>query len=217
MPAVLLAIHDRALSGAQFARLWRRLRAVGDERLRQSYWTTFWFDFGEPRNAVDEAVLALRSRFGLGQGAAGVEWWLGRTDLRRVPIELHADRDNRLFDSTGELRHPAVSSVLYFNRVKGGALLVLDQRESRDGARLIPVKARDWALAAPRPNRFVHFKGDRLHAVLDANNEIPSRPLRLPPAPLRWSLVINWWRRRPMGVQPWSGRVYSSLGLRPVR
>src|SRR5207302_10574198 len=129
-------------------------------RLAQSYWTTFWFDLGPPRNAVDRAVLSLRARFG-DFGASGVEWWLGRTDLRRVPIGLHADRDNRLFADTGRLRHPLQSSVLYFNRVQGGALLVLDQRESPDGARLIPREPRDFAIAAPRPNRFVHFLGDR--------------------------------------------------------
>ena len=213
---MLLTVNDRALPEALFRRLWRQVRAVGTERLRQSYWTTFWYDFGAPRNAVDEAVLALRARFG-DHGAAGVEWWLGRTDLRRVPIELHADRDNALFDATGTLRHPLQSSVLYFNRVQGGSLLVLDQRESRDGARLIPVQARDWALAAPRPNRFVHFRGDRMHAVLDARDELPSRPLRLPPMPLRWALVVNWWKRPPQAVGPWTGRVYPALARRRVR
>jgi len=217
MAGVLLAIHDQALPAARFAKLWRKVRAVGDEKLKQTYWTNFWFDFGAPQNAVDEAALALREAFGLGWKAAGVEWWLGRTDLRRVPIELHADRDNRLFDTRRRLRHPTVSSVLYFNRVKGGALLVLDQRESRDGSRRVPSEPRDWALAAPRPNRFVHFPGDRLHAVLDANNAMPSRPLRLPAAPLRWALVLNWWARRPMEVPAWTGEVYASLRTRAVR
>ncbi|MBS2029055.1 MAG: hypothetical protein JST54_14225 [Deltaproteobacteria bacterium] len=212
---MLLTVHDHALPDAEFRALWKQLRAVGNERLRQGYWTTFWYDFGPPRNAVDRAVLRLRERFG-GWDAKGVEWWLGRTDLRRVPIELHADRDNHLFDDTGQLRHPNQSSVLYFNRVKGGALMVLDQKQSRDLKRLIPATARDWALAAPRPNRFVHFPGDRVHAVLDANNELPSKPLKGPPTPIRWALVVNWWRRRPRRVPEWDGRIYPALALPPV-
>lgn len=214
----LLQIHDAALPEALFRRLWRKVRALGDERLAQSYWTTFWFDLSAPRNVVDEAVLALRAKFpALGRGAKGVEWWLGRTDLRRVPIELHCDRDNALFAATGRLRHPQHSSVLYFNRVKGGALLVTDQRPSRDGTRLVPPEPTDWALASPRPNRFVVFGGDRLHGVLDRHNQLPTRPLPGPPTPLRYALIVNWWKARPRAVEPWSGRVYSSLAARAVR
>ena len=214
----LLQIHDAALPEALFRRLWRKVRSLGDERLAQSYWTTFWFDLTAPRTVVDEAVLALRERFPeLGARCAGVEWWLGRTDLRNVPIELHCDRDNALFEKTGALRHPAQSSVLYFNRVKGGALLVTDQRPSRDGMRLVPEQPKDWALAAPRPNRFVWFEGNHLHGVLDRNNQVPTRRLKGPPTPLRYALILNWWSRKPLAVQPWSGRVYSSLAARPVR
>lgn len=207
----LLHVHDDALPRPLFARLWRKVRAVGTERLRQSYWTTFWYDFGPPRNVVEEAVLELREKYAGDFGARGVEWWLGRTDLRRVPIELHADRDNHLWDETGELRHPKVSSVLYFNKVKGGALVVYDQKPSRDASRLIPARPHDWAIAAPRPNRFVHFPGNRIHAVLDANNELPGKPLRVPPMPLRWALVVNWWGRRPHKVPIWSGEIYATL------
>ncbi len=210
----LLRLHDDALPPELFARLWRKVRSLGDERFAESYWTTFWYDFGPPANVVDEAVRALRARFPdeLSPGTGGVEWWLGRTDLRRVPIEMHCDRDNRLFEETGRWRHPAVSSVLYFNRVRGGCLLVTDQHPSRDGSRLSPPEPRDWALAKPQPNRFVTFVGDRVHGVLDANNEIPTRPLPGPRGRLRYALVINWWKRPPRGVRPWDGRVYAKLG-----
>ena len=213
----LLSLHDAALPDALFFRLWRAVRGLGNERLRESYWTSFWFDLGPPRTLVDEAVLALQRRFpAVLAGVAGVEWWLGRTDLRRVPIELHCDRDNALFDRTGTLRHPAVSSVLYFNRVKGGALLVTDQRPARGGKKLFPEAPRDWAFAAPRPNRFVHFAGNLVHGVLDRNNAIPGKPIPGPPTPLRYALILNWWKRRPQGVSAWTGRVYSSLAARPV-
>lgn len=212
----LLQLHDGALPEALFHRLWRRIRALGNERFRQSYWTTFWFDLGSPANVVDEAVLALRDRFGseLPAQARGVEWWLGRTDLRCVPIEMHVDRDNHLFDATGVLRHPALSSVLYFNRVKGGCLLVTDQHPSRDGSRLVPSEPKDWALARPHPNRFVTFAGNRLHGVLDANNEVPTRALRQPLGRLRYALVVNWWIRPPSGVEQWTGSIYGGLRRR---
>jgi hypothetical protein len=212
----LITIHDDALPEQLFRRLWRRVRALGRERFRESYWTTFWFDLASPCNVVDEAVLALRARFSdeLPSDARGVEWWLGRTDLRDVPIELHADRDNHLFDRARALRHPERSSVLYFNRVRGGCLLVTDQHPSRDGTRLIPEEAREYELARPLPNRFVHFQGDRVHGVLDANNEVPTRRLKQPAGRLRYALVVNWWRRRPEEVPSWDGSIYAALGLR---
>ncbi len=216
----LLAMHDDALPRPLFDRLWRRVRALGRERWRESHWTTFWFDFGAPQNVVDEAVLTLRKRFmgELPPKARGVEWWIGRTDLRRVPIELHCDRDNALFDETGTLRHPLRSSVLYFNRVRGGCLLVTDQHAHRRTAEPVPAEPRDWAIARPMPNRFVSFAGNRLHGVLDANNQIPTKPLRGPAGRLRYALIVNWWDRPPRSVGAWDGSVYARLrSQRPAR
>ena len=214
----LLNIHDRALPEAVFARLWRRIRELGLERFRDSHWVSFWYDFGHPANVVDEAVLHLRDAFPaeLPGRVRGVEWWLGRTDLRRVPIELHCDRDNHLFDDAGTLRHPLRSSVLYFNRVRGGCLLVTDQHPHRRTGEIVPQEPNDWALARPVPNRFVTFAGNRLHGVLDANNEVPNRPLRGPRGRLRYALVVNWWDRAPRRVAPWDGTTYARLRISPA-
>jgi hypothetical protein len=210
----LLDIHDDALPAPLFNRLWRKVRALGDERLKDSYWTTFWYDFAAPQTAVDQAVLALRDRFFPDDDSAGVEWWLGRTDLRNVPIEMHCDRDNQLHASTGRTRHPVRSSVLYFNRVKGGCLLVTDQKLSLDGERLVPETPKDYALAKPVPNRFVAFDGRLVHGVLDANNEVPHGKLNLPEGRMRYALVVNWWDRPPEGARAWTGKIYEKLRAR---
>lgn len=210
-PVSFLALHDDALPAAHFARLWRRIRALGREHEKDGWWTTFWFDLGTPTNAVEEAVLALKARHLPALEVAGVEWWIGRMSTRDVALDPHADRDNARFARTGRTVHPHTSSVLYFNRVKGGSLLVTDQRAHGEGFR--PAEPRAWAVARPQPNRFVHFDGWRVHAVLDANDALPTRRIPGPRGRLRTSLVVNWWPKRPEGVEPWSPATYAPLRL----
>jgi hypothetical protein len=201
----LVRVIDGALSEALVGRARRAIARLGRERLRESYFTTFWLARGErPQNAVEEAVAALRDRAGV--RCAGVEWWIGRTHTTRVPIEFHFDHDVK----GRARRHPKRSSVFFFNRVRGGQLAVTDATPGREATRLESVK--------PRRNRYALFAGDLLHGVLDARGNTPKRPLPGPPGRLRVTLVVNYWDARPTGVPSWSeSRLYRALSRRPSR
>lgn len=185
---------DAALPAALVRRARAAIRRIGRERLRESYFTTFWLPRGaEPAHAVEEAVLALWSRAGI--RCAGVEWWIGRAHTNRLPIEFHFDQDVK-----GRApRHPVVSSVFFFNSVRGGHLAVTDARPGRETpTRIETVK--------PRRNRYALFRGDLLHGVLDERGRTPVRAAKSPNGRLRITLVVNFWRRPPTGVARWSPR-----------
>lgn len=211
---LLTTVDDAAPTGL-FERTLAGLRAVGDDA---TYWKTFWF----PLDAVAEALpeqLALRLARHVPNRdrIVGVEWWLGRMRTTDVPLDFHHDRDLALFEATGRVSHPLWSSVYFLNAVRGGSLLVTDQRLVRRGDeyRLSPLEATTFASVRPAPNRFVRFPGRYLHGVLDANDEVPHGRLPGPPARWRLSIVLNWWTRRPRRVARWSADdAYPELALR---
>lgn len=211
-PAPLVLLQDSALPEAHFQRLWRRVRALGLERLRQTYQTTFWFDLGEPTNVVEEAILALRPRVPVRRGLAGVEWWLSRMHTTDVRVDFHQDRDEKLALKGGPLVHPRYTSLLFMNRVRGGALAVTRALPCEDNPSLAP-DTDEFDLVMPRPNRFTCFKGNLTHGVLDARNQIPDG--KLPgTSRLRVTLVMNWWGQRPTDLPTFAeSRAYRSLLL----
>lgn len=210
----LLRVLEPAVDARAFRDARRALEAVG---ARASYWKTFWFPLdASPTSQTERLALQLRQHLPDGSGLLGVEWWIGRMDPRDVPLDFHHDRDLALFEQTGRLAHPRYSSVLFFNRVRGGSLFVTDQRLRRRGdvLTLSPAQPRQYATARPGPNRFAIFPGNLLHGVLDARDQVPDRPLDLPPGPMRLSVVFNWWVRRPRDVPLFSERrVYRELAL----
>jgi hypothetical protein len=221
MPS-LITFHESALPEPLFRDLLRRVRGLGEERLRQTYQTTFWFDFSDPTSGPtcvpEQAILALRPKLppalAEGRGIIGVEWWLSRMRTTDVRVDFHRDRDEKLALAGGPLIHPRVSSVLFLNQVKGGLLAVTAEDPCEDNPSKAPEKL-DLELAAPRPNRFVVFRGNLTHGVLDANNQIPDHPLPGNP-PLRLALIMNWWHERPTDVPRFSERrLYRGLALEP--
>ncbi|HEX8706301.1 MAG TPA: hypothetical protein VF815_46125 [Myxococcaceae bacterium] len=209
----LVQLFEGALPEALFRRLLRRVGALGSERLRTTYQTTFWYDFGEPTNVVEEVILALRPRVVGRRRIAGVEWWLSRMSTTDVRVDFHQDRDERLALRTGQLVHPRLSSVLFLNRARGGALAVTRQPPDPDNPSLAPRRLDDLTLVAPRPNRFVVFDGKLTHGVLDANNQIPDGKL---PGKTRQrrTIPLNWWASRPTGVPAWAEtEIYRALAL----
>jgi len=197
--APLTTLLDGALPAGLFRRLARAVRAVGSERLRATYQTAFWFDLGAPSCVVEEAVLALRPRArAAGAGpVAGVEWWLSRMRTSDVQVDFHQDRDEVLFGRTRRVRCPALGSVLFLNRCRGGALAVTAQPVDEANPALAPLPF-DGDLVRPWPNRLALFPGDATHGVLDARGDVPHGRLS-PPTPLRLALIMNWWRARPEG------------------
>jgi hypothetical protein len=212
--APLVHIHDHALPEADFNRLWRKVRALGTERLRQTYQTTFWFGLGEPTNLVEQIILELRPRVPPSRGIVGVEWWFSRMRTTDVQVDFHQDRDEKLALRGGPLVHPRFTSLLFMNSVRGGALAVTKALPCEDNPSLAP-NTSDFDLAMPKPNRFVYFRGDLTHGVLDAHNQIPNG--KLPgTSRLRVTLVMNWWTQRPTDIPTFSeSKVYRSLALGP--
>ncbi len=192
----------------------RRVQAVGSERMRRTYQTTFWFDFGQPSSVVEEVILALRQHLSRRTALAGVEWWLSRMQTTDVQVDFHRDRDEKLAQATGREIHPRFSSVLFLNRVRGGALAVTREPPNPKNPALAPSRI-DFDLVAPRPNRFVYFDGRLTHGVLDAQNQIPQDPLP-GRSRLRRAVVMNWWQARPIGIPTFlDGSTYRAL--RPTR
>jgi hypothetical protein len=194
----LVHLRDGALAISLFNRFARAVRAVGTERLRQTYQTTFWFKFGEPSCLPEEVILALRSYLPRQTRIAGVEWWLSRMYTTDVQVDFHRDRDEKLAVATGREIHPRISSLLFLNRVRGGALAVTREPPDPDNPALAPSRV-DFDLVAPRSNRFVFFDGGLTHGVLDARNQIPGSRFT-DRSRLRRALVMNWWHRRPQGI-----------------
>ncbi len=188
---------DSALPEALVRRARAEIARLGTQRLRESYFTTFWLaDGSAPALAIEEAVLALRDlalAAHLRAGIRGAEWWIGRSYTTALPIDFHFDEDVK----GARVRHPLLSSVFFFNSVRGGQLAITDQRPHlREATRLQAVK--------PRRNRYAVFEGDLLHGVLDARGQTPGpRALPGPRGRLRITLVVNFWKQRPSDVPAW--------------
>ena len=211
----LLTLREEALPEGLFAVLARRVRALGAERLRRTYQTNFWFDFARaPSNVVELAISHLRKYLPSRGGLAGAEWWLSRMRTSRVQVDFHQDRDERLALDTGVLVHPTYSSLLFLNRCQGGLLAVTEALPSPDNAALAPDSS-DFALASPKPNRYVLFRGDLTHGVLDSINQIPG-PWRPREPRLRLAIAINYWSHPPTGVPSFADSThYRSLARMP--
>ena len=205
----LLRTIDEAAPGPLLARARRLLGRLGTQGMRDGYWTTFWLPaLGEPSHALEELALALAAHAAAGQRCAGLEWWLGRSYTTRIPVGFHFDLDVK---GSGAVRFPLVSSVFFFNRVRGGQLAVTDQRPDARG-RPQPAEATALETVAPAPNRYALFDGSLFHGVLDAAGRVPGRPLPGPPGRIRRTLVINYWAARPSGVPTWGeSRAYPAL------
>ncbi len=205
----LVQLSDDALPLTLFTRLKAAVTRLGEQRLRHTYQTTFWYEFEEPAtNVVEEAIERLRAA--AGGNFAGAEWWLSRMRTSNVQVDFHRDRDERLALSSGRIVHPTLSSVLFLNRCRGGLLAVTREPPNPHNPAMAPdTLALD--LVEPLPNRYVWFKGHLTHGVLDATNQIPGR--RLPrEAKLRLTVAINFWKRPPTGVPRFAHRrIYSQL------
>ena len=211
----LVQLFEPALSAASFRALRRAVARIGQERLRRTYQTTFWFDLGRPTSVAEEAILELLDRLPTRRGVTGAEWWLSRMKTTDVQVDFHRDRDEkRALAGRGEV-HPTFSSALFLNRARGGALAVTDQPPCDDNPARAPQRL-SLDLVAPRPNRFALFDGRLAHGVLDANNQIPSGRLQ-GPARMRLALIVNWWPRRPMGVPEFAEATFYRALRKPTR
>ncbi len=200
---------DDAASEPRVRRARRLLARLGRQQLRQSYWTTFWMPRdAEPAHALEELVAELWHVAAPGPRCAGAEWWLGRAHTTRIPVGFHFDQDVK---AQRGFRHPRLSSVFFFNSVRGGQLAITDQRPGPRGEPR-PAQARELLAIAPKRNPYAIFPGDLFHGVLDARGRAPGKAVPGAPGRMRLTLVINYWERRPTGVPRWSeSRAYPAL------
>jgi hypothetical protein len=108
-------------------------------------------------------------------------------------VEFHFDQDVK----GRTLRHPRISSVFFFNAVRGGQLAVTDQVPGGGDARRLET-------VTPKRNRYAMFRGNLMHGILDARGCTPGGRLPGPAGRMRITLVVNYWDRQPAGVRPWS-------------
>lgn len=211
-PAIETAIpgvtfFEEALPGSLFERLARAIRAVGRERIKRNYTTTFWLPLGQkPTNVAEEAALAL---FGLaepGSDCAGIEWWLGRLEPGQK-LRYHFDRDMTLRRQTGEFVHPIRASVFYINSFPSSPTVILDQVAGPDGDTRIPEKPERRASIEAVANRYSIFPGSLRHGVMPVSELAP------PGEDLRLSFLVNYWGRRPLPPLcfDYDGSIYPEL------
>ncbi len=199
--APLVTVVDGALPRRQFSRLLKAVVALGDERLRASYQTTFWFPLTARPGSLVEAAARVVYRClpeARRRGVVGVEWWLSRMRTSNVKVDFHRDRDNALHDATGRTVSPVTSSVLYLTPSVGG-LLAVSPRPPDPRAPACAPDPSTFELVEPQPNRFVFFDGRLTHGVLDARNQVPLARL---PTQRAWRLgvALNFWHRPPRDV-----------------
>jgi hypothetical protein len=202
--------RDGAAPEAAVRRARRAIDRLGRAHVAESYFTTFWLPreaLGRPRGSASggprsrphpiEELVALLWRIAKPPGGcAGAEWWIGRAYTNALPIGFHFDQDVK---ARRGRQHPALSSVFFFNRVRGGQLALTDQLPGRGGAPR-PRQPGALSVAVPRRNRYVVFRGDRFHGVLDSEGRSRGPVSRTPAGRLRVTLVINFWRQRPTAV-----------------
>lgn len=199
---LLLLRADRAAPPALVRAARRSIARLPRRILADSYFHTFWLPApaarakSPARHPLERLVEHLASLAAPGPWCAGLEWWVGRAHTDALPIGFHFDQDVK---ARRGFRNPRLSSVFFFNRVRGGQLAVTDQVAGPGGAPR-PAVARALEVVDPRPNRFVVFPGDLLHGVLDERGRPPG-PIRGPGrGRLRVTLVVNFWERRPTAV-----------------
>ncbi|MGI9264869.1 MAG: hypothetical protein ACR2QU_08060 [Gammaproteobacteria bacterium] len=211
-----IRVFEEALPGSLFERLVRAVRAIGGERLKRNYTTTFWLPMGaEPTNVAEEAAIELSRLVGPTSEVSGLEWWLGRLG-QGERLRLHFDRDMTLRKKTGEFVHPVFASVFYLNSFPASPTVILGQTPSPDGKTRVPEKPKFRKSVEAVSNRYVVFPGNLRHGVLPDSgsadglhsaaddNSIPE---------LRLTLLLNYWAQRPLPpiCFDYDGSIYGGL------
>ena len=135
--------------------------------------TFFWYPrvtdtAGSPSNPIEALAELVVERVKPAK-LAGVEYWTNSLGEGEI-MHPHKDKDERLYWSKKELRHPDISTVFYpgFIPFTGGELVV-DRRH----------------LVNPGPNQLAAFRGDLEHGVQKVKSGT------------RHSIALNLWSVTP--------------------
>ncbi|GMW05292.1 MAG: hypothetical protein QY320_03450 [Gammaproteobacteria bacterium] len=201
-------VFEGALPDKLFDRLVAAVHAIGDERLKNNYTTTFWFPRGtQPRNVAEEAVVELARYADPPPTCSGMEWWLGRLAFGEK-LRYHFDRDMTIRKKVGQYVTPIYGSVMYLNSYPSSPTVILNQVPSADGRSKIPAKAEVREVVTAVANRYLVFRGNIRHGV------IPDTKAGHPPTQeLRLTLLVNYWDRRPLPpiCFDYDGKIYGDL------
>jgi hypothetical protein len=203
-PQALLALRkDQAAPPLLVSAARRAIARLPVHVLRHSYFTTFWLPASPNRqppreleSPIERLVAFLWRLADPPSSCSGVEWWIGRAHTNALPIGFHFDQDVK---ARRGFRHPLLSSVFFFNRVRGGQLAITDQVPGPRGEPR-PAQASALEVIEPRRNRYVVFPGNLFHGVLDEEGRVPRSAARHARGRVRLTLVVNFWERRPTGV-----------------
>ena len=102
------------------------------------------------------------------------------SSLDAAPLtEKNADR----------IKFPEQGSVLFFNEVPYGELVVTDQVWTKSG--IDPKQPKEMLFIRPRENRYTVFPGHLYHGVIGRMWR-PARETKL-----RIAMAVNWWHEKP--------------------
>jgi len=201
-------LFEEVVPGSLFERLVRAVRAVGDERLKKNYTTTFWYSIGaEPTNVAEETIVELCRVLNPPASCSGAEWWLGRLG-HGERLRYHFDRDMTVQKQTGLFVHPIYASVLYLNSFPSSPTVILNQVPTSDGKSRVPPKPTSRKSVDAVSNRYIVFPGNLRHGVIPdkAEPKAPAEEKRL-------TLLVNYWVNRPQPpiCYDYDGKIYGHL------
>ena len=202
-----------ALPQPMFERLADAVRAVGRERLKRNYTTTFWLPRAStPRNIAEACVMELLNLLDVGDRCIGMEWWLGRLAYGER-LRYHFDRDMTVHKETGQFVHPIFASSLYLNDFPSGPTVVTDQVPSEDGLSKVPPKPTVKDSAPALANHYTVFAGDLRHGVIPKREARRQFEAGTGPDEMRLTFLVNYWDRRPLPpvCMDYDGSIYPSL------
>ncbi len=157
------------------------------------YQTTFWYPLGQKAgNIFEQVVDSLRDHVDPSPAVIGVEWWFSVLLTNATPqwlLACHFDRNDISEKNVDKIRHPETASVLFFDTVPYGELVITDQTLTPNGPR--PRQPRIMRFVPPQPNHYVTFPGHLYHGVLGRMWR-PEEATRL-----RITMAVNWWTERP--------------------
>jgi hypothetical protein len=209
-------LHRPALPARRFGELRRAFPIAHFERLKAGgfrfYHTTFWYPFDRRGGNVFESVIdALAPLADPPPEVTGAEWWFSVLRTDSTPqwlLPCHFDRNDLAEKDFARIRHPAKASVLFFDAVPYGELVVTDQVLTDKGAR--PKQPRDMRFIRPQRNLYAVFPGQLYHGVIGRM----WRPAKA--TTLRVSMAVNWWQERPAAQYLRDSReCLSAFGLPP--
>lgn len=171
---MLLCLWDDLVDDAS---LLAAIRGVQEEfRLIDSS-TSFWYPrplagSASPDNPLEVLAERVIARVGP-ERLEGVEYWTN-TVAAGARMQPHQDKDERLYQTTKELRHPLISTVFYPGQAafEGGELVIAGRH-----------------LISPGANQLVAFRGTLQHAVQAVKSGA------------RHSIALNLWAETPLAYR----------------